>query len=113
MKRCLSFCAALLMVGCCSGSGDLVGSWVEPIPGQENQVQGIQLDADGTASSINMYTLVYESWSKNGESVILKGKSIGNGQTIDFVDTMSVIKLTQDSLVLGGKAMQLRYARQK
>ena len=44
---------------------DLTGTWTQPVPGQAGGwSQGMQLNADGTASSVNMYTLVLESWEK-------------------------------------------------
>ena len=77
----------------------IVGPWVQPIPGLEG-VQGMDLRADGTAASINMSTLLYEKWALEPGELILWGKSVGNGQTIDFVDTVQVEKISADSLVL-------------
>lgn len=90
----------------------LEGSWVEPIPGMENLMQGITLSDAGEASSINMATLQYSSWAQLGDSIVLTGKSIGNGQTIEFTDTMRIEKLTMDSLVLTQGAIVLRYSKQ-
>lgn len=33
--------------------------------------------------------------------LVLNGKSIGNGQTLDFSDTLDVVSITADSLKLG------------
>ncbi len=89
----------------------LVGSWVQPIPGIGG-TQGVTLQADGTAASINMNTLQYEKWSYNGGDLVLCGKSIGNGQTIDFADTVKVEKVTADSLVLMRGDYRDAYSRQ-
>ena len=43
--------------------------------------------------------------------LILSGKSIGNGVTGSFADTLGMVKLTEDSLVLRRNALTLRYAR--
>lgn len=102
-----------LLVACGGNSASIVGSWVEPVPGMEGQVQGIKMEEGGTASSVNMATLVYESWKQEGDKLILTGKSIGNGQTIEFADTMEIKKLTADSLFLDGRGMEIRYAKQK
>lgn len=98
----------------CGGSSlSVVGSWVEPIPGMEGQVQGIDMKEGGKASSVNMATLVYETWAQNGDQLILGGKSIGNGQTIEFTDTMTIIKITADSLILDNQGMEIHYVKQK
>ena len=90
-----------------------MGAWVEPVPGMEGQVQGINIEEGGIASSVNMATLVYESWKQEGDQLVLTGKSIGNGQTIEFADTMAIKNLTPDSLILDNQGMEIRYAKQK
>jgi hypothetical protein len=109
--------AATLLTGlfaACSGSSiSVVGAWVEPVPGMEGQVQGIKIEEGGAASSVNMATLIYKNWKQEGDKLILTGKSIGNGQVIEFIDTMGIKKLTADSLVLDNQGMEIRYAKQK
>lgn len=92
---------------------DLAGSWVQPIPGQENQVQGIILNENGSASSINMATLQYDTWKKEGDKLILTGKSIGNHQTIPFADTLTIFVLKADTLVVGTSEWKQIYSRMK
>lgn len=97
----------------CSGTS-LEGKWIEPIPGMENQVQGIMLDKEGSASSINMATLQYEKWEQQGNKLLLSGKSIGNGQTISFTDTLNIEELTNNKLVLKHKNGYIHnYQKQK
>ena len=48
----------------CSGV-QIEGSWIEPVPGMPEMVQGVTLENGGRATSINMATLQYESWEKN------------------------------------------------
>lgn len=79
---------------------DLLGCWVQPINGMPEQEQGFALEKDGIARSLNMATLKYETWKQEGDNLILKGKSIGNGQTIEFTDTLRLDKVTTDSLWL-------------
>lgn len=78
-----------------------VGHWVEIMPVNKQIVQGINLNADGTASSIGMETLKYEKWELNDKQITLTGKSIGNGQTIDFSDTLDIIEITPYTMTLG------------
>ncbi|MGQ7869770.1 lipocalin family protein [Sunxiuqinia sp. sy24] len=103
----------LLLAACSTPKNQLTGSWTQPIPGQETKMQGFKLDADGKASSINMSTLQYESWSSKGKQLMLTGKSIGNGQTIDFTDTLLIQKKTADSLIIKRGNLELAYGRQR
>ena len=79
-----------LLAACSGNSASVTGVWIEPIPGMEDQVQGIKLEEGGIASSVNMATLVYKNWKQEGDQLILAGNSIGNGQTIEFIDTMKI-----------------------
>lgn len=106
-----------IMFAACGGNkkaDTVVGAWIMPIEGQLGEIQGIDLKEDGTASSINMATLVYQSWDQNGDDLYLTVKSIGNGMTIEGVDTLKIEKLTSDSLILESNyGYTLRYTRQK
>jgi hypothetical protein len=76
----------------------LIGSWVEPNPINEKEVQGITLNEDGTAESINMATLLYKKWWQQNDELVLVSESIGNKQTI--VDTSKYPILTLNALEL-------------
>lgn len=76
------------------------GSWVEPVSGMNSMFQGFKLESGGEASSINMATLQYKTWKKEGDRLILTGKSIGNHQTVSFSDTLIIESLSEDSLQL-------------
>lgn len=92
----------------------IIGSWIMPIDGQPGKMQGIRLDEDGEASSINMATLVYKYWEQQGDKLYLTVKSIGNGVEIEGIDTLKIEKLTTDSLVLNSNyGYTLRYAKEK
>ena len=78
-----------------------VGHWVEVMPVNKHIIQGVSLYEDGTASSIGMKTLQYEKWKIDGQKIILTGKSIGNGQTIDFQDDFDVLEISPYSMKLG------------
>lgn len=120
MKKQL-LCMAVLaaIIAACSGGGTkgpatVVGSWVMPINGQPGQMQGIRLEPNGEASSINMHTLVYKEWEQHGDYLYLTVKSIGNGIEIEGVDTLKIDKLTNDSLILSSNyGYTLDYVRQK
>jgi len=90
MLKHVILCAAcaLLFTGCGRQNAErqFVGEWVQAVPGMEGEVQGVKLEAGGKASSVNMQTLVYENWSLHGDSLVLEGKSVGNGQTVEFAE---------------------------
>jgi len=108
----LALCLAMILfAGCGNKKIEMVGFWTEPVPGQINMVQGIKLEAEGKASSINMRTLLYEGWEQQGDKIILTGKSVGNGQTIPFSDTLLIEKLYLDTLVLKKGNLKIVYFR--
>ena len=103
----LLFLPLMLLAGCHEPAVE--GKWLQPVPGMAGAVQGVWLEDGGKASSINMSTLVYES--RRGSELVLQGKSIGNGQTIDFSEAYRIKKLTDRELVLqAGKAV-LQFSR--
>ena len=107
---------SLLLVSCAASRQEcLTGDWVMPVPGQPGKVQGMRLDEGGKASSINMATLVYEGWKRDGDVLTVSGKSIGNRQTLPFEERMAIEKLSKDTLVLkGGQGgAEFRYTRAK
>lgn len=110
--RACVFAAAVFLTACCAGKPTLEGKWVEPIPGMEDQMQGISLEKDGKASSINSATLQYQSWVRQGDTLVLSGQSLGNGQTIDFVDSYQIEKLSDTELVLKNNDMTINYTKQ-
>ncbi|OQP63926.1 hypothetical protein A3860_23655 [Niastella vici] len=94
--------------------GKLVGKWVQPIPGQEPGKQGFQLNADGTASSINMHTLIYDKWKVKGDTLMLWNHTTGVKAAGQGIDTTIVKQITDSTLILmenGG--MELSYTREK
>lgn len=94
----LVFSAVLLTA--CGKNENIVGKWMQAVPGLPELKQGFVLEADGKASSVNMATLSYKAWQQEGAFLILSGKSVGNHQVLPFSDTLHIEKLTQDSLIL-------------
>lgn len=90
---------------------DIVGSWTTPVPGQPGNEQGFTLNEDGTATSINMATLQYSTWEHHGDTLVLSGKSIGNGQTIDCADTLTIKEMAADSMTLAHGNWTVTYHR--
>lgn len=108
----IAILSVITLFACNGDKQSFTGNWIEVMPANLPFIQGVTLHADGSATSINMATLQYEKWKTEDKAIILWGKSIGNGQTINFADTLSVIKHTSDSLVLGKSAgYQITYTR--
>ena len=109
-------CAVLALTAfACTQAPAIEGTWVQPIPGlSSGEMQGITLEKGGKASSVNMATLTYETWSQNGNTLVLTGKSLGNGQTIEVNLQYNIKELTADKLVLAadGEETQI-FTRQK
>lgn len=105
-------CGGRTSSGSASGSetgSALTGNWLEVLPEDAGYFQGFSLGKDGKAGSIGTATLKYESWEiledelqdgREGRKIVLRGKSVGNGQTLDFSDTLDVISASGGSLVL-------------
>lgn len=114
MKITFGVVLALFCASCSNSTSQdskrLVGTWLQPIPGQDG-TQGIKLDADGTAQSINMATLQYTAWSMADGNLVLNGKSIGNGTESDFSDTLGISLVTDDSLHLIRGKVTLKFGR--
>lgn len=92
MKRILFLIVLAALAAGCSPESKYLGVWMEPVPGMEGEFQGVKLEKGGAASSVNMQTLVYQNWALHGDSVVLTGQSVGNGQTIDFAENFTLRK---------------------
>lgn len=110
MKKLLTAICAIILAAC--NQSDISGTWVQPVPNMPDMVQGFTLGENGVATSVNMATLQYDTWQTDGNNLIMTGRSIGNGQTIEFSETYTIEKLTSDTLILSNGDMELTYTRQ-
>ena len=78
----------------------LVGAWIQPNPINNSEVQGFKLNSDGSASSVNMATLLYKNWLLEGDSLLVVVESVGN--KVSSIDTIRyrISRCDQDTLVL-------------
>lgn len=117
MKRTILLLLAAAAAAACATKGpspvesDFYGTWVKPVSGMPGTFEGFVLHGGDSASSVNTATLVYDRWKLDGDRLILRGRSIGNGQTIRFTDTLRVVRFTPDTLVVGDGAYQTTYVR--
>jgi len=80
----------------------LVGKWLRPVQGRDKEMQGFQLKKNGSAVSINMYTLVYEKWELVKDTLLLWNHTQGEQQqdSAATIDTTIIKDLTDSTLVL-------------
>ena len=78
----------------------MIGSWVQPNPINEKEVQGFTLKSDGTAASVNMATLVYKKWWTEKGKLILVAESIGNGSSSIDTTQYEIVNKTNSILEL-------------
>ncbi|RPE08122.1 hypothetical protein EGT74_13720 [Chitinophaga lutea] len=92
----------------------LPGKWVQPISGQDTAMQGFQLNADGTAASVNMHTLIYDKWELKGDTLLMWNHTEGVKTTGAYVDTVIIRQITDSTLVLARKDnFEMSYTRGK
>ncbi|MCH5330465.1 MAG: lipocalin family protein [Alistipes sp.] len=89
----------------------LVGTWVQPNPADETEVQGFELFVRGEAESVNMHTRLVEEWSVCGRRLTLKGLSIGNGTECRFEERWCIEHLDSETLELRCGSHTERYSR--
>ncbi len=94
----------------------IIGRWIQPVPGVDKEMQGFHLRKDGTARSINMYTLVYEKWALQHDTLLLWNHSEGVKDTTTIIDTALIKELTDSTLVLfpvnSAEGYREKYTRQ-
>lgn len=101
MKKICMLLSVVFMTAC-DKCPDIAGRWVQPVPGMEDITQGFELQKNGVATSINMETLVYKTWTQTDcNTIVMTGESIGNGQTITFTETYNISMPDKNTLVLG------------
>ncbi len=89
------------------------GTWLEPNPINSSEAQGVTLNEDGSASSVGMASLLFKKWMLTDDKLLLTYESIGNKQTLEGTDTLQVVKLNRDSLVLSSTCGIIwRFARE-
>ena len=90
----------------------LVGSWIQPNPISNKEVQGFTLKNDGSAESINMATLVYKKWWAENGKLNLVAESIGNGSSSTDTTQYEILKNTDQILELKNGDYTDKYKKQ-
>src|SRR5687768_5463464 len=74
----------------------LIGSWED----QSERALHFTLNADGSAQSDNMATLLYQAWNVKGNQLYLVSKSTGNGNSSIDTTMYEIQKLDEGQLIL-------------
>lgn len=83
-------------------STKLIGKWMQPVTGKDNEWQGMELRKNKKVVAVNMYSLVYDKWALQHDTLFLWNHA-ESGKTADStkaIDTMIIKDLTDTSLVL-------------
>jgi len=75
-------------------ASEFYGTWIEPVPGFDDQYQGFVLKKDHTAISVNVDTPLDMKWSVKGDKLTFKYLN----DTIKEPDTF-IIKIVNDTLL--------------
>lgn len=78
----------------------LPGLWLEDVPGMPGLKQGWTLFADGAARESGTATLLVCSWALEGRTLVLKGRSLGNGVEAPYEEHLEIVRCTDAELVL-------------
>ena len=78
----------------------LPGKWMQPVPGIDSILQGMDLRKNGKAISINMHTLLYDKWKLAHDTLMLWSHTDGVENPVSAIDTMLIRTLNDSALVL-------------
>lgn len=88
----------------------LMGDWVTPNPLDGSGYIGISLHEGGVASGIDQTTLEYRSWRISNGKLLIVSIPDGGGE-LEETDTMTIVRIDPDSLVISNHEFEYRYGR--
>lgn len=89
----------------------IVGTWIETSQdGAASDETGFTLLDDGKVLPINMGYYEFNAWEQNDKNIIFHGQYTGSNPH-DFTDTLTVVELTKESLVLEQAGYKISYQR--
>lgn len=101
-----SFCWA------CQNPLSVEGEWTKPVPLKKGEFHGMVFEKGGTARSINMPDLQYQTWQQKGNILTLTGKTVYGGESFVFSESYTVKTVTPAMLVLiTNNGEEITYAR--
>jgi hypothetical protein len=109
--RIIALCGFMGLFFASCGSKPIEGTWVEPA--KEDGIVGeigFTLLKDGSVVPINMGYSEFQTWEKVGKQLIFKGQYTGTNPH-EFSDTLNIMELTDDKLVLEQAGYTVTYQR--
>jgi hypothetical protein len=85
----------------------LIGSWKDQSP----SLLHFSINADGTAKSDNMETLLYQKWEVKNNQLYLTTESIGNGSSSMDTAVYEIQKLNKNQIILKQGEMIFEYKK--
>lgn len=109
-KHTFLFLLSICALSCTRESGSITGSWVTNMPDQPQHKQGFTLKDDGKAVAINLVGVNYEKWEKQGDLLIISGKSDADDQK-KIADTLKIISVADSTLILEKNGEKFSYSK--
>ena len=97
------------MAGCKSEKYDICGIWIHSP--QTGWGVGVSLNDDGTAKAINLGDMLFDTWERESDNLIIKGVNVVSGIGLEFTDTLQIDMLTADSLIVSSGSKVFRLGR--
>ena len=89
----------------------IVGTWVEAAQDEAiSEETGFTLLEDGKVLPINMGFYEFNAWQQNGQNIIFQGQYTGSNPH-DFADTLKIVELTKEKMVLEQAGYSITYNR--
>jgi len=109
--RIIALCGLMGLLFASCSQPSVVGTWVEPLPeGSTLEESGFTLFENGEMKEFNMPNRAYHSWEKSGETICFSGTYTGTNPH-DFTDTMKIVKVDKEQLVLEQAGYTVTYRR--
>lgn len=107
----IALCGIITMAFASCSRTSIIGTWVEAA--QEDAISeetGFTLLEDGKVLPINMGFYEFNAWEQNGKNIIFHGQYTGSNPH-EFTDTLSIVELTKEQLVLEQAGYSITYKR--
>ena len=107
----IALCGLMSLFFASCSQPSLEGTWIEPA--EEKGIVGeigFTLLKDGTVVPINMGYSEFNAWEKKGGNIIFKGQYTGTNPH-EFADTLRIVKVTEEELVLEQAGYTVTYQR--
>lgn len=107
----IALCAFMGLAFASCSRPSVVGTWVEAAQDEAiSEETGFTLLEDGKVLPINMGFYEFNAWQQNGQNIIFQGQYTGSNPH-DFADTLKIVELTKEKLVLEQAGYSITYKR--